>query len=475
MTGTIGSPRQRSRGYLLDVYIEGEHVHRRASVEVVGDNLSVDGQAIPFRTIFWVSRRAGLLLLFGEDFTMAFKGRGQDLEELARALEFRADWSQRRRQLLEPFAGEIVVCTAGTAVTGSVEDEKVQGLYLAVFTRRALHLLSKESRLTVAWPVDRAQCERTTAGRMDQETLVLRKTGTWLRLRYLFPEEIRAARRAAEQKTREVDPERDGDALEMFARGQVARPVPPRLPEFKLAVEQVRAESATAAGRIPDGLLEGAAINRSFVDAHFKELGEVALGPLLARRSAAGAAESLQRALEVLNTSELRADTDAAAEAAAEYVASAFEAEARRVLGGRRRRGRPRAVPSLSDEERRTLAGRLREPVNEMVLLFSRLESCQETLLRGLEAYEEGPPEGVPGPFETAAEEWRTALARVDGAFGTVWKRLLDVVSGAWTETLIPRLVAARTAHRPRWPEPLRVILLVGGTLLAIVLLVLLF
>lgn len=469
-------PGSEPSGRLLDVYIEGEPLRRRAAVEVGPDALEVNGRILPFRSIYWMARRAGLLLLFGETFTAALKGRRRELEELARAVEQGGARSDRRRRvLLRPFAPEVVVCTAGVAVRGTLAGEEVSGLHLAVFTQRALHLLVRGRWLSLPWPVDRARRERPAGSEATHETLVLRKEGSSLRLRYLFPEEIRAALRVATRLPGPTEEETPAGALELFARGEVAPPVPPRLPDFRLTVEEVRRESAAQAARIPDGAREGAGLPGAFFQTHFRELGEIVLGPLLARRSAAAAAASLHATLEVLDAGELRADTDAAVAASAARLAEAFEAEARRVLhgaGGRRRR---RVVPRLTEAERDALTSRLRQPLTALSPLFSRLESCQESLLQGLEAYEGGPPEGMGEALEGAGEEWRAALARLDGAFGNLWKRLLGEVSDTWREVLIPRLVSARSTPRRRMTDATRLVVFAGAVLLAVGLLLLFF
>lgn len=471
----------RSPRFVLDVYVEGEPVRRGVELELRDDRLSVDGRDLPFESVFWVSRRAGLLFLFARDFTAALKGRGQVLEELARAVERRSDRGARRRRLLRPFAGEVVVCTAGTAVSGTLAGRELHGLHLAVFTQRALHLLARGRCHTLPWPVDRVQRARPAGGRPDQETLLLRKDSTSVRLRYLFPEEIRAALRVAGRTPPPADAA--AGSLEMFARGEVARPVPARLPELRVSVDALQEASAAASRRIPEALQRAAGVPPPFLELHFQELGEIALGPLMLRKSAAAGTEGLRRALEILDARGLREDTAAAVAAAARRLAEAYAREAERLLGTRGRRrpllrwGRDRRpLPlRLSEEDREALERRMGRPVDRLAPLLARLEASQEALARRLEAYEEGPPEGETGPVEEAAEEWRAALRRLEREYGTAWRELLEAVSGFWTEILLPRLVRGRTSARGGAPEWLGVGALALGILLAIVLLVALF
>lgn len=464
---------ERARAYVLDVFVEGERVRRRARLEVAEDGLRLEDRTLPFEPVFWVSRRAGLLLLFARGFTAALKGRGQDLEELARAVERGSGRGRRRRELLRPFTTEIVVCTAGTAVTGTLAGKAVSGLHLAVFTQRALHLLAGVRHHRLPWPVQRAQRAGPAGGRGDHEALLLRGEGTSLRLRYLFPEEVRAALRVSER----TPPERTeaSAALELFARSEVAPPVPARLPELSVSVETLQEAAARAAEEVPDGLRESGGLSPHFFELHLQELGEIALGPLMLRKSAAAGNASLRRVLELMDVRGLREDADAAVRASAERLADAYGKEAGRLAGDRVHRRRPPAPLRVGEAEREAIARRMAEPLGRLAPLFARLEACQEGLRSRIEAYEAAPPDAEDAGLEEAAAEWRAALRRLDRAYGTAWREMLDEIVQVWSVTLLPRLVRARAEQSGGPREWVRIAGAVAAVLLLAAVAVLLF
>lgn len=466
--------RKRSRAFTLDLFVEGERVRRGTRGELVEGGLRFDDRTLPFQRIFWVSRRAGLLLLFSRNFTAALKGRGQDLEELARAAERCGDRAKRRRELLRPFAGEVVVCTAGTAITGTLGGARVGGLHLAVFTQRGLHLLSGTRCLTLSWPVERAQRVRPRAGKSDHESLLLRAPGTSLRLRYLFPEEVRAALRVAERPPADGAPA-SGSALELFARAEVAPPLSARLPELAVSVDTLRQAAERAGAAVPRGLRESAGLPDPFFELHLQELGEIALGPLMLRKSAAAGTESLRRALEVMDARALREDTEAAVGTAVERLSAAYAREAERARSEGSGRRRPPVGLRLGEGEREGLAGRVLEPVAKLAPLFARLETCQESLRTRLEAYETAPPDTADAEPETAAAEWRSALRRLDGAYAAAWEEMLEEVVRTWNSVLLPRLERARAERASGLPEWARIAGALAGLILLVVALVLLF
>lgn len=461
------------RSFALDVFVEGERVRRGARLEVGETELRLEDRSLPYAPVFWVSRRAGLLLIFARDYTAALKGRGQELEELARAVERGSDRAGRRRDMLRPFASEVVVCTAGTAVTGRLAGRELSGLHLAVFTQRGLHLLGRDRHHRLPWPVERAQRARAPGERVDHEALILRGEGTSLRLRYLFPEEVRAALRVAESGPTGVSAEPD-EALELFARSEVAGPLPVRLPELTVSVATLQRAAADAAAAVPETTREGAGLSPHFFELHLQELGEIALGPLMLRKSAVAGTHGLRRALEVMEVRSLREDTDAAVRAAAERLAAAYAQEAERWAGGRTRR-RPAPPLRLGEAEREAIARHLAEPVGDLAPLLARLETCQESLRARLHAYEAGPPEAEDAELEAAAEEWRSALRRLDHGYGAAWREMLEEIVDVWRGMLLPRLARARAERRGGIPDGVRIAGAVAGVVLLAVLLVLLF
>ena len=73
------------REFLFDVLVAGEPARRQVPVACSPSGLRFDGEQVEMDSIFWVSRRAGLILLFARRRTLVFFGDGGDLQELARA------------------------------------------------------------------------------------------------------------------------------------------------------------------------------------------------------------------------------------------------------------------------------------------------------------------------------------------------------------------------------------------------------
>ena len=458
--------------YTLDVFVEGGAVHRGADVEIRDDALCFGDQVLACDSVFWVSRRAGLLLLFADEFTTAIKGRTQELEEVARQVERRLDRSAQRR-LLEPVAREVIVWTAGAAAAGRLHDVPVNGLHLALVTQRGLHLVSRERRHTVPWPVDSAE-RAGGRGARGHEALVLRGDDVSMRLLYLFPEEIQAAQKVA---TTAPPPRLSGGerALEMFARSEVAPPVPAELPEFTAALEMMRDATPRALEVVRAG--EPAPMPEGFFEQHFRDLSEIALGPVVLRASAASGADSLARAVEALDAEELRGETRAAVSAAANRLEEVYDVELGKLIDRKRPPADLADSFRLTAAERTGIEERMQSPIERLEPRFDRLSSAQAVLLDRLQALESSPPDsGSDGGVASASDEWRSELQRLDRAYGSTWRELLDEAAGAWSKDLGPRLarvseLPGRTT--PSWVGP--VVLVCAAALVLILLIVVLF
>ncbi len=213
-----------SQSLRIDVFVEGSGVRRGARVTVAGVALLCDELMVPYGEVFWLSRRKGMLLLFAGRATLAIKGTSRELDQLYKRLTERVDLTELRRRIVRQLGHEVVLFTAGCAVSGQIEDEKVGGLFLAAVTRRALYLLSGDRQLTIAWPAraaSRRPAKKADAGERDDDYLVLGKTGTSLTVRYLFPEELGAVLYAASQ---EPPTETENRSLELFSRGESVAP-----------------------------------------------------------------------------------------------------------------------------------------------------------------------------------------------------------------------------------------------------------
>ncbi len=540
----------------VDVLVQGEGIRRGVTVEVRDDALRVGDLVVPGREIWWTSRRAGLLMVFGRERTLAVKGDRPVLDALARSVEARRGGAGSRGRLPEDLTGEVVVCTAGTAVVGRVGGRETSGLRVAVATRRGVHLLAGERDLRLGWPVDDAQMTEEGEGGGRGRALVLRKGEDVLRLLYLFPEEtdavIRAARRgpkgeplsdgvsaveipeprppadddpadgapeggsgggddaaaavddasAADDGSAPPDdtpetapddadgaggtgsgPERGGGAsrpdgapaeaegegpeLEMFDRREVAGPIRPELPEFRLSVDVLRAGAEDAAGRIAGRRVEEAGLAPHFLETHFLELGETALGPLLLRKSAAATARTLGRALEAMDASELEEDTEAAASNAADRMLEVYARELDRLLSEKRAPASVEEEHELTVEEREDVRLRIHAPFEKLAPRFRDLEERQQELRRRVEVVESGPPGADDRDVREAAGAWREALERVDRGFVDAWDEVVDEIAAIWKVRLLPSLAEVGSMRRRRLPEWARLVLLALASLLA--------
>ncbi len=463
--GRGGRGEGESREFVLDVLVDGSPVRRNARVAYSDDHLRVDDQQLPLDTVFWVSRRAGLVLLFARKVTLALLGRSGDLEELARAVERGSDRAAQR-SLLQPLTREVVVCTAGTAVSGSIGDTRVSGLHLAVFTQRALHLFAGSRSHSIEWPVGRVGQLGSAPGERGRGGLRLTSDRLSLTLRYLFPEEIQAVARVA---TRPPAPPPEPDSsLEMFARGEVAPPPPPKLPEFAVSAEVLREACELATSRVRVDPTLSSRFDDGFFGRHFQDLGEIALGPLMLRKSAAAGASSLARAVEALDADRLREDAVAAFRAAADHLFDVYGGAVERLMTERRiDREATRAIRS-SVEDRDRIDACVGSIVRTLDPTFERVLARQHLLLQRLQAYEHAPPDTDDTGVEEAADEWRADLLALDRAYGSAWSALLEEMAETWSERFLPRLVALSAIPGRRLSEAARLAILAAITFVAV-------
>lgn len=452
-----GEPRE----FTFDVLVDGGTVRRDVPVLLDETGLRVQDVELPLDSVFWVSRRAGLVLLFTRRVTLALLGRSGDLEELARAVERGSDRAAQR-SLLQPLAREVVVCTAGTAVSGTIGTERVAGLHLAVFTQRGLHLFAGSRSHSVEWPVRRVGRVETAAGKRGRGGLSLTGPEVALTLRYLFPEEIQAVARVA---TRSPAPAAQREpALEMFAKGEVEPPPPAELPEFELSAEALRSACEAAAARVRVDPTLAARFDGAFFERHFRDLGEMALGPLMLRRSAAAAAGSLARAVEALDAERLRDDAVAAFRAAANHLFDVYTSAVDALLAEHRVDGDDVLALRAGTEERDRIDAPLGDIVRELDPVFVRALARQHLLLQRLQAREHAPPDVEDTGVEEAAAAWRKALLDLDRAYGSAWSDLLERMAGLWSDRFLPRLVQLAAMPARRLSEGARLAILATAT-----------
>ena len=460
-----GSETSESRAYILDVLIDGTPVRRDARVQLVQSTIRMGDHELPLESVFWVSRRAGLVLLFGRDDTVALLGKSGDLEEVARAVERGSD-RDAQRLLLQPLAREVVVCTAGTAVSGTVDGTRLGGLHLAVFTQRGLHLIARDRRHSITWPVSSVEELAATGTEVGWGGLALEGEGVSLKLRYLFPEEIRAVARVAKSPPRSATV---ADAwIEMFARGEVAPPPPARLPVFEISVETMREACSDGAERIQVEPELRVGLGPDFFERHFQELGEIALGPLMLRKSAAFGADSLARAVEAMEVEQLRQDTQAALKTAADRLFTVYEFELNRLLAEKRPEEELERRFRAMDTERRELGRKLREFTERLEPSFARVLAREHLLMQRLHALEHGPPGTEEGQFEEAATQWRSEIVKLDRAYGATWRELIEEIADLWSSALLPRLVRVALLPKRRMTERAVLVLMAAAAFVVV-------
>lgn len=449
-------------GLRLDAWSHGGGTLRDVPVRVGDGALEVEDLRVPLREIFWTSRRAGLLIVFSERDVMALRGSGRDLDRVARELETHVSRADQRRRLPDDVTTEGVLCTAGVAAVGRVGGAEVRGLRLAVVTRRALHLLGAGERRSLPWPAAEVrELEAERAGGRGP-ALEVGTDGDRVRLLYLFPEELRLVARAARGQ-----PEASGPELELFARRDVAPPVAAQMPALLLNVDVLQELAEETTGKLPLRTAERTGLGSSFFETHFLELGEVALGPLLLRKSAASGAGSLARAVEAMDADELQEDTRAAVSNAAARVAEAYDRQLRGLLRARRASSRMESRYGLSEESREEIRLRILGPFERLVPLLRRLEEQQRELSERLERVEAGPPEAEEGPLRKSLDAWKRTLRKVDAAYEEAWRAALGEIREVWGTRLLPVLVEVAAMRRRRIPEWVQLALIAVLALLA--------
>jgi hypothetical protein len=436
---------------VLDVFVQGAGVRRDIEVEPLDAGLRVGDRTVPWREVLWVSRRSGMMLVFTAHANLAIQAAGKQLTQVEDWLESRVDQTELRRRLVRQLGHEVVLFSAGCAVDGRLEGTRLRGLFLAAATRRALYLLSGGGQYTIEWPVDRVKRQLARPGEIGGDGLLLSRGDDEVLLRYLFPEEVVALATAC----RKQPPLRSGDGptLELFSRKEVSPPPPAELPQFSVAAGALHEVAGRAAANVPGELHARAGLAPDFFENHFLELGEIALGPLILRKSAASTAGSLRKAAEAMDADGLREDTQAAVAAAAERMLGVFSAEAARIAA---ERGvsltDPEGDTGMDDEAREALVERMQAPFARLWMRFEGLDQQGAELIELLGAYEDGPP-GDDDRVDEAADEWRATLSRLDAGYVGAWRELVEEIEKTWSTDLLPRLVRIASREREGLPE----------------------
>jgi len=455
-----------SQSLITDVFVEGSGVRRGARVTVAGVALLCDELMVPYGEVFWVSRRQGMLLLFAGRATLAIQGLPPELDQLYQLLTERVDLSELRRRIVRQLGHEVVLFTAGCAASGSIEGEKVGGLYVAAVTRRAIYLMSGDRQLAVAWPAraaSRRPAKKTESSERDDDYLVVGKPNTSITIRYLFPEELGAVLYAASQQP---PPGSESRPLELFSRGEVSPPPQAELPPFSLAAGSLHEVAERAAANVPGELQVKVGVRDYFFETHFQEIGEIALGPLLLRKSAAGGAYSLDKAIEAMNSGGLQEDTRAAVATAADRLASVYAGELERVAASRGVNLIGDRDLALGDAGRAALLERMQGPFDRLWERFGDLREQETDLHRRIAELEAGHPDQDDSELHETAEEWRAAMVRLDRGYEGAWREMVEEIERAWSTDLLLRLESVGRIERSRIPEWAQLAALAAVTLL---------
>ncbi len=455
-----------SEALRMDAFVEGGGIRRGVEVRATAEALLCDDVCLPYGDVIWLSRRAGMLLVFADRLTLAIRGSARGLERLYEDLADRIDLAELRRRIVRQLGHEVVLFTAGCAASGTIDGRSVGGLYVAAATRRALYLLNGDRLWSLAWPARAARrrpARSAERGDGESDYLVLSRGDTSLTIRYLFPEELGAVLFAA---SREPPQDGRGGPLELFSRKEVSPPPPAGLPEFSLAAGSLQEVAERAAANVPGDLQSRSLLPPFFFQTHFLELGETALGPLLLRKSAASTADSLHRAVEAMNAGGLQADTRAAVATAADRLLAVYQEELERLLALKRVRVRSEREFAVSAEEREQLGVRMQAPFERLWFRFEDLGAQEAELLHRLAELDEGPPDQDDGQMREAAQTWRATMNRLDRGFEGAWRELVEEIEKTWSTRLLPRLAEASSAERRRVPEWVQLTVLGAVTLL---------
>jgi hypothetical protein len=437
----------------LDVLVEGRGVQRGARVASTVDGLNCGDLFIRWAEVFFVSRRAGMIMLFGASGAVVIKGSGEALDRLDDWVGQAVDLTEVRRRLVRQLGHEVVLFTAACAASGRLDGRRLNGLFVAAATRRALYLISGREQWSLVWPIERVKRQLAKPGEPGGDVLILmRGDDTHVNLRYLLPEEVISLATTA-RKSR-PSPVESPPALELFARKEVTPPHAAELPEFSLAAGSLQAVAERAAANVPGELQSRALLPTDFFELHFLELGEIALGPLLLRKSAAGGADSLRRAVIAMDAMGLQEDTRAAVANAADRTLSVYDEQVDRLMSMKAGVSRADRDFRINPLERDAMVERMRAPFERLWVRFAGLEEQQEKLLGRLEEFEEGPPGEDDAEVREAAEDWRATLSRLDSGYEGAWRELVEEIEKSWSTTLLPRLsrvTELQSAGLPEW------------------------
>jgi hypothetical protein len=209
-----------------------------------------------------------------------------------------------------------------------------------------------------------------------------------------------------------------------------------------------------------------------FFETHFQELGEIALGPLLLRKSAAGGAYSLEKAIDAMNSGGLQEDTRAAVATAAERLAEVYSGELDRVATSRGFDLSTDRELALGEAGKAFLLERMQGPFDRLWQRFADLAGQESELRQRIAELDVGHPDQDDSEMHEAAEQWRAAMIRLDRGYEGAWREMVEEIERAWSTDLLLRLEKVGQREQRRIPEWLQLTVLAVVTLLLAVVLV---
>ncbi|MFB6240534.1 MAG: hypothetical protein ABEJ46_03065, partial [Gemmatimonadota bacterium] len=140
--------------FTLDARVEGRGVLRDVEVGLEPAAVRFGDVRVADGSVFWTARRAGLLLIFAREKTVALQGEPDELDALQRRITARVEPQEQRRRLLDPLTEEVVLFAAAGAARGRVGGTAVNGLHVVVATREGLHLFAEDRHLALTFPAE---------------------------------------------------------------------------------------------------------------------------------------------------------------------------------------------------------------------------------------------------------------------------------------------------------------------------------
>ena len=183
----------------------------------------------------------------------------------------------------------------------------------------------------------------------------------------------------------------------------------------------------------------GERFDRGYFQRHFQALGEIALGPLMLRRSAALKAGSLMSAVEAMDAEQMRQDAIAAFRGVAEELARVYGNEVRHLVRAKRL-DREHGERAFAQMDGPSLWEAMSKRIETLDPAFDAVLARQQLLWQRLHARDLAPPETEEAGVEEAIVAWNEEVTRLDAAYGAAGGAVLMEIAARWSDRLIPAL-----------------------------------